>query len=71
MLNMKDIAVYYDKISAFDMLVDLARLVGIESIQAALDDITAQHSAHPTLESGRELPAEVVKSENALPAGSG
>jgi len=30
-----------------------------------------EHSLHPTPESGRVLPAEVVKSENALPAESG
>jgi hypothetical protein len=42
MVNMKDIAVCYDKISAFDMLVDIAKITGIESIQAALDEIAAQ-----------------------------
>ena len=42
MVNMKDIAVHYDKISAFDMLVDIAKVAGVESIQAALDEIAAQ-----------------------------
>ncbi len=42
MVNMKDIAVHYDKISAFAMLVDIAKVAGVESIQAALDEIAAQ-----------------------------
>ena len=66
MVNMKDIAVYYDKISAFDMLVDFAKVAGVESIQAALDEIAAQQSVHPTY---GELPAsDVWTTPENLPA---
>lgn len=51
---------------ALDLIERTKRLFGVSAYE-----VRAQHSAHPTPESGRDLPAEVVKVENALPAVSG
>lgn len=65
MVNMKDIAVCYDKISAFDMLVDIAKVAGVESIQAALDEIAAQHRVQRT---GLESPQYDICGHGVVPA---
>ena len=34
-MNLKDMSVHYEKISAFDMLADIAKIAGVASIQIA------------------------------------
>jgi len=40
-------------------------------IEFIVHEYAAQHRVQPTVESGRELPAEVVNVESVLPASSG
>jgi hypothetical protein len=71
MVNMKDIAVHYDKISAFDMLVDIARVAGVESIQTALNEIAAQQSVQPTGGTHSQLVSMVNSLANIIIEASG
>ena len=63
MVNLKKVSVNYEKISAFDMLVDIANIFGVDSLQIALNEISLQHNQGEKMVFRKDVLTKMVELE--------
>jgi len=63
MVNLKKVLVHYENMCAFDMLVEIANIFGIDSLQVALNEISIQHNQGEKMVFRKDILTKMVELE--------